>query len=165
MQALPIQTVYISPFDMNMLYFAPEMRRNYMDDILVRAFDGFPRIKREYEMAVRQRNTLLKHIREGNAQEEGLTFWDVKVAELADLYGQYRRRYIGFIRTHMERYPEFFGVHQVEVEYQGEWFFSDDPQGYIQKYLYENRARDIFSGHTHIGPHRDDIMLTLSGES
>lgn len=64
LQSLPFRTVYISPFDMNILYFAPEMRRNYMDDILARVFEGFARQKRSYELTVRQRNTLLKRIRE-----------------------------------------------------------------------------------------------------
>lgn len=39
--ALPFRTVYVSPFDMNILYFSPAIRRDYLDDILSRSFAQF----------------------------------------------------------------------------------------------------------------------------
>lgn len=38
LETLPFRTVYVSPFDMNLLYFSPSMRRDYIDDILTRAY-------------------------------------------------------------------------------------------------------------------------------
>lgn len=159
--ALPIRTVYISPFDMNMLYFAPDVRRQYMDDIVTRAFSGFAGVKKDYEQTVRQRNRLLKHIKEGSARPGELDFWDNKVAELAEQYALYRRRYIDFVSENQSRYPEFFGAYQVRLQYQGDWFFAENIPEYIRTYLHENRERDILTGHTHIGPHRDDFALIM----
>jgi DNA replication and repair protein RecF len=65
LQSLPWRTVHISPFDMNILYFAPQMRRDYMDLILSRTYEQFPRLERDYQMTMRQRNAMLKKIREG----------------------------------------------------------------------------------------------------
>lgn len=62
--ALPFRSVGVSPFDMNILYFAPDMRRAYMDDILLRTYEQFRQVKRSYETTVRQRNALLRRIRE-----------------------------------------------------------------------------------------------------
>lgn len=64
LESLPFRTVYVSPFDMNILYFAPGMRRDYLDDILARAYAQFPKVKRDYELVMRQRNALLKKIKE-----------------------------------------------------------------------------------------------------
>lgn len=64
MNALPWRTVYISPFDMNLLYFAPSMRRDAMDTILARVYEQFGSVRRDYDMIMRQRNALLKKIRE-----------------------------------------------------------------------------------------------------
>jgi recombinational DNA repair ATPase RecF len=36
--------------------------------------------------------------------------------------------------------------------------------GYIESVLIESRDRDIASGHTHIGPHRDDISISVLSE-
>jgi recombinational DNA repair ATPase RecF len=63
-ESLSFKTVFIGPFDMNLLYFAPALRRDYMDNILERAFSQFRIVKRDYEGIMRQRNALLKKIRE-----------------------------------------------------------------------------------------------------
>jgi DNA replication and repair protein RecF len=67
MIGLPWRTVYISPFDMNLLYFAPSIRRDTMDTVLSRVYGQFSTVKREYDMVMRQRNALLKKIRDGES--------------------------------------------------------------------------------------------------
>ena len=64
MNTLPWRTVHISPFDMNLLYFAPGMRRDYIDSILGRTYEQFHIVERNYETTLRQRNALLKKIKE-----------------------------------------------------------------------------------------------------
>ena len=86
MAALPWRTVHISPFDMNLLYFAPSMRRDAMDLILARTYEQFSATKREYEAIMRQRNALLKKIRDGLARREDIDFWDNKFAQSCELY-------------------------------------------------------------------------------
>ena len=65
LREIPFLTVYISPFDMNLLYFAPDMRRSYIDDILARSYEQFSLLKRDYDRTMKQRNMLLKRLREG----------------------------------------------------------------------------------------------------
>lgn len=86
MNALPWRTVYISPFDMNLLYFAPAMRRDAMDLVLARVYEQFSGVRRDYELAMRQRNAMLKSIREGLSKREDLDYWDTKFAEYAETY-------------------------------------------------------------------------------
>lgn len=71
---------------MNLLYFAPSMRRDAMDITLARAYEQFSKVKKDYELVMRQRNTLLKKIRDGEAHGDELDFWDDKFAVLADTY-------------------------------------------------------------------------------
>lgn len=85
-EALPFRTVYVSPFDMNMLYFSPSVRRDYIDDILSRTFAQFSLIRRDFDQIMRQRNALLKKIREGEMTANNLDFWDKKFAEIAHTY-------------------------------------------------------------------------------
>ncbi len=154
--ALPWRTVHISPFDMNLLYFAPSMRRDYIDLILSRTYEQFPRVRRDYDLAMRQRNAMLKKIRDWQGKREDLDFWDTKFAEYAQSYGLYRVRYRDYVRAHMSEFPSFFVKYTPIFHYESSWIDAIDPQGYIETYLRENRERDILTGHTHIGPHRDD---------
>lgn len=146
---------------MNILYFAPGVRRDYLDDILTRAYAQFSKVKRDYELIMRQRNALLKKIKEREARAEDLDFWDKKFAEIALQYGLYRERYIRFVQSKIPDFPEFFSLYGVEIIYHGDWIYTENPENFILEYLQKNRERDIFSGHTHIGPHRDDFSLII----
>ena len=75
-EELPYRTVFVSPFDMNLFYFAPSLRRDYIDSILARTFAQFSSVKRDYDESMRQRNALLKKIRDGEAKREDLSYWD-----------------------------------------------------------------------------------------
>ena len=118
MTALPWRTVHISPFDMNLLYFAPAMRRDYIDLILARTYAQFPGIKRDYDLAMRQRNAMLKNIRDGLGKREDLDFWDQKFAEVAESYGLYRARYRDYVREMMSSFPTFFAKYTPEFHYE-----------------------------------------------
>jgi DNA replication and repair protein RecF len=161
MNALPWRTVYISPFDMNLLYFAPQMRRDAMDLVLARVYEQFSGVKRDYELAMRQRNAMLKSIREGLSKPEDLDYWDTKFVEYAETYGLYRTKYARYIEDSLSRFPSFFSRYPLQFHYES----GIDRDGYdpsvtdseiIREYLLKNRDRDILTGHTHIGPHRAD---------
>ncbi len=156
MQVLPWWTVHISPFDMNLLYFAPSIRRDYIDLILARTHKQFSKVRRDYDLVMRQRNAMLKKIRDGFAKREDLDFWDNKFAECADIYWLYRQWYITYVSEAISKFPHFFGKYTIVFHYESNWVNEIDRREFIEKYLHINRERDILTGHTHIGPHRDD---------
>lgn len=145
MNALPWRTVHISPFDMNLLYFAPGMRREYIDSILARTYEQFHVVLRNYETTLKQRNALLKKIKEGISKKEELNFWDAKFAECADVYGLYREKYRDFVQTSLGGLPQFFGKYPLSFEYRSSWIDKDERQQYIIDYLKENQERDIIT--------------------
>jgi DNA replication and repair protein RecF len=173
MNALPWRTVYISPFDMNLLYFAPAMRRDAMDLVLARVYEQFTGVKRDYELAMRQRNAMLKSIREGLSKREDLDYWDTKFAEYAEIYGLYRTKYARYIEDSLSQFPSFFSRYPLQFHYEDGIRGSDQRSGisdqegqktdreYIVEYLRDNRDRDILTGHTHIGPHRADWGFSI----
>jgi recombinational DNA repair ATPase RecF len=50
--------------EMNTLYLGPSLRRDFLDEALLLAFPEFVKVKREYMLALKNRNSLLKQIRE-----------------------------------------------------------------------------------------------------
>jgi DNA replication and repair protein RecF len=145
MQALPWRTVHISPFDMNLLYFAPAMRRDYIDAILSRTHEQFSRVRRDYELVMKQRNAMLKKIRDQEAERRDLDFWDNKFAELAYVYGLYRVRYRDYVRSSLSRFPDFFAKYSPVFHYESTWIDQENPEEFIKCYLSENRERDILT--------------------
>lgn len=172
MLALPWRTVHISPFDMNLLYFAPSIRRDAMDTTLARVYEQFAKIKKEYEGVMRQRNALLKKIREGISKEDELDFWDDTFAWLCELYALYRTRYVEYIRWALIRFPIFFSRYPITFDYissvLSHWDIHASSQptqrDIVRQYLAQNRKRDIITGHTHIWPHRDDWGFFIQKE-
>ncbi len=102
---------------MNLLYFAPAMRRDYIDLILSRTYAQFPSIKKDYETVMKQRNALLKSIRDGLSQREALDYWDTKFAEIAESYGLYRTQYCNYVCEMMPYFPAFFAKYTPEFHY------------------------------------------------
>ncbi len=145
LQALPWRTVLISPFDMNLLYFAPSMRRDYIDLILTRTHEQFSKVRRDYELTMKQRNALLKKIRDGESKREELDFWDHKFAEYAHMYGLYRSRYRDYVGNSLSRFPTFFQKYSPIFHYESTWIDTADCQIFIETYLRENRERDILT--------------------
>ena len=116
---------------------------------------------------------MLKSIRDGLSKREDLDYWDQKFAEIAESYWLYRARYMTYVREMMPAFPTFFAKYAPEFHYESsvdnsnQWSDSWDQcdqkadNEIIVEYLRANRERDILTGHTHIGPHRDDWGFRL----
>lgn len=163
-EQLPFRTVFVSPFDMNLFYFAPSMRREYIDGILARTFAQFTQVRRKYELIMRQRNALLKKVREWVASKNDLNFWDNAFCEIAITYNLYRRKWRGFVEEHMEIIHSFLPIYNLRFAYdcrfdKYEWTNSEEV---LRRYFQENRDENILSGHTHIWPHLDDFSFFIT---
>lgn len=145
-EELPFRTVFVSPFDMNLLYFAPSHRREYIDSILSRTFSQFSKVKREYDQTMRERNALLKSIRECVAQREDLTYWNKSFAQKAELYMLYRKKWIDFTKKHDEKVSKFLQKYTLTFFYETR---LDIENGHFEEqiftYLEEHTERDILS--------------------
>jgi DNA replication and repair protein RecF len=160
-QDLPFRTVFLSPFDMNLLYFAPAQRRDYIDSLLARTFAQFPKVKREYETVMRQRNALLKKIRDHEALSSDLDYWDRTFAEKAKLYHTYRMSFVAFVDNQLSCIHSFLPKYSLKFSYQSKLRDVEDASIFTYEYLLSHRERDILTGHTHIGPHLDDFTFLL----
>ena len=159
--SLPFRSVFVSPFDMNLLYFAPSMRRDYIDSILERKYEQFRNVRRDYEGVMRQRNALLKNIREWISSRKELDFWDQKFATLATVYTQYRQKYRDYIEENMDVFQTYLPKYQSQFFYETSITATEDIGTAIVASLLEHRERDIITWHTHIGVHRDDFRFLI----
>lgn len=150
--------------EMNILYLWPGLRRDFLDEALLLAYPEFSRIKREYGLALKNRNSLLKQIREWTGDRNTLDLWDSLFVERAKPYYEYRKKLIDFIESYItsiealleDTYKLWF-IYTSKVDFQ-------NVESSLLKYLLEHRDRDIITGHTYIGPHLDDFSCVISGD-
>ncbi|MDD4151278.1 MAG: DNA replication and repair protein RecF [Candidatus Gracilibacteria bacterium] len=156
------KTIYFSPILMNIFYFGPSDRRDFLDNILSNSFSVYSKILKNYENIIKNRNKILKNINEGNSSKDELNFFDNKMIELSKEIYFYRNDLINYFKKNMQNFETyFFGkIKNVDFEYKTKTKL-DDIENSIRKYLKENLERDIILKKTQIGPHIDDFSILL----
>lgn len=159
---MPIRAVLFTPMEMNILYLGPSLRRDFLDEAILLAHPEFAKVKREYTLALKNRNSLLKQIREWTSNRDTLSLWDSLFIERAQVYYKYRKNIIEHIENNVSSIEGLLeGKYHLSFKYVAKIDFLDMESSML-KYLKENRERDIITGHTYIGPHLDDFQCVLS---
>lgn len=156
-----LMTVF-APTDLELIKGGPALRRAMVDDLLVSLDRRNGPARAEFERSLRQRNALLKQVR-GRLDESAATtldVWDMKLSssgeELAGLRRQLVDDLVGMVGS---AYGDIAGHEaDVHIEYVSPW--SRDGLAHA---LAMSRADDVRRGVTLIGPHRDDVHISLEG--
>lgn len=164
------------PDDLDLVKRGPTLRREYLDDLGALLVPTVGADQREYEKALRQRNTLLRQ--EGrNADPMTLDVWDVRVAEAGGRVLANRLRLLGRLRNLLsDAYRTVGGGPEERLfpSYGSSWADVDeieddmDPDfeehaSALLKALESHRGRDMEMRTTSVGPHRDDPGFRLDG--
>jgi DNA replication and repair protein RecF len=119
-------------------------------------------IRLEIDRIVRQRNSLLKQAGGRPTEEISVTLdvWDAKFAEIADQFGYARATLIARLAPMVqEAYEQLAGVPTpVELRYEPAWRTAG-----LAVALAEVRAVDVRRGVSTVGPHRDELQMSING--
>ncbi len=158
--AIPV--VLFEPNHLTLLHGSPEYRREYLDDLLERIVTGYGKIRREYRRILSQRNTLLKA-----SKADQLFAWNVRLSEVGAKIAEQRYVYTREINQQlgdMYRRIARSGSTRIQINYINSCG-CDDISQYGTKLLrmLENRQNvDLERGHTTVGPHREDIIVSYN---
>lgn len=158
---LPV--VLFEPSQLYLLTTSPEMRRNFLDAILVQTVPGFQKLQRDYMRTLKQRNALLKSPNASQAKQQVFA-WNVRLSELGGQYVAERVKLIDYINASFaELYNHIaHGNNQVALQY-----VSDLPVGQyatsMLKRLETGFEKDYARGFTTTGPQRDDVLIMIDG--
>jgi len=156
-----IPVVLFEPDDLQQLTTSPERRRGFIDAILGQIDAEFGRQQREYGRVLAQRNRLLKN---GRVQAEGSIFaWNIRLSELGGVIVAKRSELLDQLNQGLgESYSQLASKkHRVLLTYQSVL----PPLQYASEMLKNLELlleSDIQRGFTTIGPHRDDIGITIN---
>lgn len=157
------QKIPVVLFEPNHLYLittSPELRRQYLDDILDKTDPEFTKIKNTYIRTLRQRNSLLK-LPLHQVQEQVFA-WDIRLCDVAGRYVQKRLDLLKRINAHTDRvYSEIASKnHTLKLSYESKTP-TDNYASSLLKQLQQNLEKDQLRGFTGNGPHRDDVAIRI----
>ena len=154
---------------LNVVRGGPADRRAFLDRAMVSLYPGHVRCLASYGRALKQRNSFLASIREGKGSADGtlLDSWDESLVNAgAKILGN-RLRYVEQMKTALPQ--GLFGAESLKIHYLSTVCPEVAEITYIEelfrKHLRNARTKDLRTGYTSVGPHRDDLRLYVNGKS
>lgn len=168
-----LRTVVFAPEDLAIVKGDPSERRRFLDDLLVQRHPRLAATRGDYDRVLKQRNALLKSAgaaRRSNPDEVARTLevWDDQVATLGAEITVARCDLVDRLRPRIANaYSELIdGADTMGVAYATsvEGVPTEDVGATKEALLaamVDRRREELDRGLTLVGPHRDDLLLTL----
>jgi DNA replication and repair protein RecF len=146
------------PDDLGLVKAGPELRRRFLNQMLVQVEPGYARALANLRRVLEQRNSLLKRIAAGEGGEDMLEVWNHELVKVA------LEIVAGRTRAVAELGPEAARCHaQIASGERLEILYLAPPQNYAEA-VHNSLAEDLRRGTTTLGPHRDDLLVVLDGQ-
>ncbi|MFW3171554.1 DNA replication/repair protein RecF [Geodermatophilus sp. CPCC 206100] len=175
-----VKTVLFAPEDLVLVRGDPAERRRFLDDLLVSRTPRLAGVRSDYERVLKQRNALLKTAR--LARGDALATLDVWDGHLVELGGQLlaaRLRLVADLGPHVaQAYAQVAGADAalaalgyastVPLAGDGTPLPEDarlpdvaELSAALRERVTERRGEEVDRGMTLVGPHRDDLVISL----
>jgi len=147
----------------------PADRRAFLDRAMVSLYPGHITGLAAYSRALKQRNIILSAIRDGKTAYESrlMDAWDEALARSGARVLSNRIRYVEKMKRELPL--GLFGSEEFKMHYLSSLGTDDADTSRLEEKFREKlrnvREKDRCSGHTSVGPHRDDLKLYVNGKS
>jgi DNA replication and repair protein RecF len=162
--ALP--SVIFSPRDLELVSGAPTERRRYLDLVLALTDRKYLHALQNYRANLARRNAALRNAtRRGSADnEQQVAVWEPALAEHGSVLIEARARWVRDSAVEFSNLVQRMGeTAKAQIRYVSPFADSEARYDVLLAAFEEKRALDLRRGMTHVGPHRDDLELTLDG--
>ncbi len=156
-----VRATVFHPDDLVLVKGAPAERRRFLDDTLAALHPRHDQARRDLERILRQRNTLLKQA--GGRVTGDIAFtldvWDARLADVGTAVADARAELTAALAPLVALgYAEVAEAEApVTLAYDAPWRELG-----LAAALAQRRADDVRRGVSLIGPHRDDLVITLN---
>ena len=170
-----VRTVVFAPDDLTLVKGDPSDRRRFLDDLLVLRAPRLAGVRADYDRILRQRNSLLKTagIARGSSRDAAmstLSVWDENLARVGGELLAARLGLVDDLRPYLGKAYEAVARgasrDDADLAYRAsiELPPSPDPES-LQRALLDavasRRKEELDRGISLVGPHRDELLLTL----
>ena len=173
-----LRTVLFAPEDLAVVKGDPDGRRRFLDELLVIRAPRFAGVRSDYDRVLRQRNALLKaagkSFKAGRGDIRTLDVWDTQLANVGTelLAGRLRlvrelsplvaKAYAAVSHGQGEAATDYRSSLGEDITATGA-LDREFLQGRLLEALAKVRSSELERGVSLIGPHRDDLVLSLGG--
>jgi len=153
---------FFSPLVMNLFYLSPSKRRDFIDNILINCYEEYEELLKKNTSIVKNRNKVLKNIKEWFSKKEEIIFWNKNFIEISKKIYKYRINLIKYFEKKVKHFTNYldFKVKEIDFVYQSKTDLNNI-KGSIEKYLEDNIDRDIILQKTNIWIHVDDFDIII----
>lgn len=165
-----LNAVQFSSLDLDLVRGGPEGRRNWLDTLLIQLEPVYAHILQQYNHVLRQRNAFLKKTQDSalDTEQSELAVWDAQLATTGTRVIRRRDRAIQRLAPIATTWHgSISGSTEVlQIKYIPNIPLEDNqPEEVQQAFLAKIQQRavaEMHQGTTLVGPHRDEIELTIN---
>jgi DNA replication and repair protein RecF len=170
-----LNMVQFSSLDLDLVRGGPEVRRNWLDTLLLQLEPVYASLIQQYTQILRQRNALLKSIKAAAidptklAPTTPVALWDAQLAVAGSHIIRRRDRVITRLLPLAQTWHRAISgqSEELQIAYRPNVSVTiDQPEAIQSQFLaqiQEKRAIERYQGTTLVGPHRDDLDFMLNG--
>jgi DNA replication and repair protein RecF len=167
-----VRTVVFSPDDLTLVKGDPSDRRKFLDDLLILRSPRLAGVRADYDRVLKQRNSLLKTagLARGSSRDAAMStleIWDDNLARVgAEILGA-RLQLVEDLRPYLGKAYEAVarGASRDDADLEYKASVEVPAAGDLQQALLDavaaRRKEELDRGISLVGPHRDELLLTL----
>ena len=166
-----LTSVIFSPEDIDLIKRDPQTRRSFLNNLGIQLKPAYYKTLQDYDRVLKQRNALLKSTRgKPNVDLSTLELWDENLVDLSVKVISAREDLIKRLTPLIQKnYDEISSSdNQILITQQNNFDidYSQLPENLktsLQTTVSNQRQNELDRGITLVGPHRDELLLTLNG--
>ena len=165
-----VRTVVFAPDDLTLVKGDPSDRRKFLDDLLVLRTPRLAGVRSDYDRILRQRNSLLKTagIARGSSRDAAMStleIWDDNLARVGGELLAARLALVDDLRPYVGKAYEAVARgasrDDADLDYKASVEVADDLPAALLAAIADRRKEELDRGISLVGPHRDELLLTL----
>jgi DNA replication and repair protein RecF len=157
-----LPSVMFSPRDLELVSGAPSERRRYLDLVLALTDKKYLHALQQYRANLARRNAALRNATRRGASDAEVSVWEPALAEHGSRLIEARAKWVAGSAEEYTRLGESIGEKgRPQMRYLSPFAESEARYDVLLAAFEEKRSLDMRRGRTHVGPHRDDLELTL----
>ena len=160
-----LRCVIFSPEDLGLVRDGPSVRRRYLDMMISQIDRGYFIALQQYKAGMDQRNAVIRNLRMNGAGNKSLlSAFEETMAAPAAVIIRERRRIVSLLSDIApDTYRRISDTDEAfRLAYHSSVKEENDIEETLCRLFRENREDDIRMGFTSVGPHRDDLNLSLN---
>jgi len=170
-----VNCVFFSPDELRLVKDAPADRRRFLDIDISQIDKAYFYALLKYNKILLQRNALLKSKSEDI--ESGLDIWDLQLARAGAVIIARRMEFVDKLSANVAKVHTYLtgGKESIEVSYENMTNVTrvthdpvpdpvDDVENFLLERVRDAREKDLRLRTTTVGPHRDDLTITIDGK-